>query len=215
MVIDVIIEYLRTNRRLVVPDFGAFVVKESGEVLFSELLRSDDGVLRSLLIKSGMNEMESAVVIDRFIFEIRNELNNYGYCRLDELGTLRLEPETQTLKLYPPVCEEVKVESTPYIPKPIVAEEKPIVAQSQESPARGGDNAQPAETKVVREKRERRVVAKPQRKRKAMDAVMIVAIAIMLLAIGAICYGMYVSSINEVEDEAAMDALRVVPEQTN
>ena len=97
VVLEVIAKYLQTNRRLVVPTFGAFMVKESGERLFSDLLNSDDGVLSSLLRESGLNEMEAAVTIDRFIFEVRHELGQYGYCRLGEIGTLRVEPATKTL----------------------------------------------------------------------------------------------------------------------
>ena len=94
IVAEVIAEHLQTNRRLVVPAFGAFMVKESGERLFSDLLNSDDGVLTSLLHSKGLNEMEAAVTIDRFIFEVRHELEQYGYCRLGEIGTIRIEPET-------------------------------------------------------------------------------------------------------------------------
>lgn len=44
MIDSVIIEYLKHNRRLVVPKLGAFLVKEpDGAVVFSELLRGDDG----------------------------------------------------------------------------------------------------------------------------------------------------------------------------
>ena len=118
IVAEVIAEYLRSNRRLVVPNFGAFMVKESGERLFSELLRTDDGVLSSLLLNKGMNEMEAAVMIDRFIFEVRHELEQYGYCRLGEIGTLRIEPTTKVMKLYPPVQGELP-KQTPYIPKPV------------------------------------------------------------------------------------------------
>ena len=49
LVVEVIAKYLQTNRRLVVPAFGAFMVKETGERVFSNLLSSDDGVLTSLL----------------------------------------------------------------------------------------------------------------------------------------------------------------------
>ena len=113
---EVIVEYLRSNRRLVIPNFGAFMAKESGERIFSGLLRTDDGVLSSLLKARGLNEMEAAITIDRFIFEVRHELEQYGYCRLGEVGTLRIEPETKALRLYPPVHGELP-KQTPYIPK--------------------------------------------------------------------------------------------------
>jgi nucleoid DNA-binding protein len=113
---EVIVEYLRSNRRLVIPNFGAFMAKESGERIFSGLLRTDDGVLSSLLKARGLNEMEAAITIDRFIFEVRHELEQYGYCRLGEVGTLRIEPETKALRLYPPVHGELP-KQTPYVPK--------------------------------------------------------------------------------------------------
>ena len=78
LVVEVIAEHLRTNRKLIIPGFGAFMVKESGERIFSDLLRTDDGVLTSLLQSKGLSEMENAVVIDRFIFKVRHELEQYG-----------------------------------------------------------------------------------------------------------------------------------------
>jgi nucleoid DNA-binding protein len=119
IVVDLIIEYLQHNRRLVIPSFGTFIVKESGEFIFSDLLVVDDGVLASLLREHGMNEMEAAVSIDRFIFTIRHELEEYGYCRLGQVGTLRRDPETGVLKLYPPVTGTMP-EPAPYVPEPIV-----------------------------------------------------------------------------------------------
>ena len=60
--------YLESHKRLVIPQFGAFVVKTRGEsVLFTELLRRDDGVLRTLLREEGMSELEAAGEIDRFL----------------------------------------------------------------------------------------------------------------------------------------------------
>ncbi len=66
-------QYLQSHRRLVVPQLGAFILREQGgEAVFSELLRRDDGVLRGLLIaERGMNDLEAAGAIDRFVFEVR------------------------------------------------------------------------------------------------------------------------------------------------
>lgn len=75
MLTDTILRYLESHRRLVIPQLGAFVVKDpGGSVLFSELLRRDDGVLRSLLCKEGMTELEAAGAVDRFVFEVRHAL---------------------------------------------------------------------------------------------------------------------------------------------
>ena len=99
VVVEVIERYLQQHRRLIVPAFGAFVVKDTGERIFSDLLNSDDGVLVSLLRDKGLNEMEAAVMVDRFIFEVRYDLNQFGYCRLGEVGTIRVEQDTKALRL--------------------------------------------------------------------------------------------------------------------
>lgn len=205
VVLEVIAEYLQSNRRLVIPNFGAFMVKESGERLFSDLLNTDDGVLSSLLQSRGMNEMEAAVMIDRFIFEVRHELEQYGYCRLGEVGTLRVEPATKVLRLYPPVQGEMP-KQTPYIPEPIVETKKEEVAAKE----------QEAETpKVPNAPKSPAALKKPLKPRKKLDFVMVVAIAIVVAALVAMGYGWYVSNLGATDDDAAMNALRVVPEQLN
>lgn len=200
IVVEVITEYLQTNRRLVVPNFGAFVVKESGERIFSELLCTDDGILSSLLQARGLSSMEVAVTIDRFIFEVRYELERYGYCRLEELGTLRVEP-TKTLRLYPPVhCEMPK--QMPYIPKPISAAE--MSAESVQETTKTGNGPKSHDTYKASPKS----VVKP---RKKFDVVVFIAAVIVTLALLGILYGFYVSGLSTDADDAAMDARRVEP----
>lgn len=133
IVTEVILEYLGSNRRLIVPGLGAFMVKDTGERVFSDLLRNDDGVLTSLLCNV-MSDMEAAVTIDRFVFEVRHELEQYGYCRLGEVGTLRIEPENGVLRLYPPVkSEEVQPEvHVPYVPAPILEGDMLEVASAEQ-----------------------------------------------------------------------------------
>ena len=209
IVAEVIAEYLRSNRRLVVPNFGAFMVKESGERLFSELLRTDDGVLSSLLLNKGMNEMEAAVMIDRFIFEVRHELEQYGYCRLGEIGTLRMEPTTKVMKLYPPVQGELP-KQTPYIPKPVSETENgKRRTENEKSESENGSK------NIGGEEEAPNASNTPKKTRKKFDFVMVMAVIILLAALVAIGYGWYVSSLGVADEDAAMDALRVVPEQIN
>lgn len=203
IVVEVIVAYLQANRRLVVPAFGAFMVKESGERIFSDLLNTDDGVLTSLLRDRGLNEMEAAVTIDRFIFEVRHELEQYGYCRLGEIGTLRVEPSTKVLRLYPQVQGELP-KQTPYIPKQVPETESEKRKAGNENKSVGSDNEPPANLAVPKK------TAKP---RKKVDLVMVIAVIILLVALAGIGYGWYVSNLGTADDDAAMDALRVTPGQ--
>lgn len=223
IVVDIISEYLRSNRRLVVPTFGAFMVKESGERIFSDLLNTDDGVLASLLHAKGLSEMEVAVTIDRFIFELRHELEEYGYCRLGEIGTLRVEPTTKVLKLYPPVQGELP-KQTPYVPKSL--ETRDGVSGTSETNGTNGTTETNGQNIITPKSPNAsnasnasnthnapKAPTKPRKKR--VDLVMVAAIVILLAALAGIGYGWYVSNLGgEDDDAAAMDALRVAPEQT-
>ena len=209
VVLEVIANYLQTNRRLVVPGFGAFMVKESGERLFSNLLNSDDGILTSLLREKGLSEMEAAVTIDRFIFEVRRELEQYGYCRLGEIGTLRIEPETKALRLYPPVQGEMP-KQVPYIPKPIVETESEKVAAKEQKTESSESPSAPSAPSVPSAPSTPKKVAQP---RKKFDLVMIVAVVILVVALLGIGYGWYVSNLGTADDDAAMNALRITPGQ--
>ena len=90
MIVELISKYLESNKRLVVPNLGAFIVKEAGRVvLFSNLIKGDDGVLRSLLVEAGVSEMETAAALDRFVFEVNFRLESTGECLLDGFGILK------------------------------------------------------------------------------------------------------------------------------
>ncbi len=89
MLISVIKKYLESHKRLVVPQLGAFIVKEPGCILFSELLKRDDGILRGLLRETGLGELEAAGEIDRFVFEIRHATEHGEVFPLDGFGTMK------------------------------------------------------------------------------------------------------------------------------
>lgn len=90
MIVEIIAKYLESNKRLVVPNLGTFIVKVPQQtVLFSNLMKSDDGVLRSEIVKSGVTELDAAALIDRFVFEVNDRLAKGGVCALSGFGVLR------------------------------------------------------------------------------------------------------------------------------
>ena len=94
MLTGIITNYLTQHRRLVVPQLGTFVVKvPEGGVVFSELLKRDDGILRGLMVQQGgMNDLEAAGAIDRFVFEVRHALEHEGAYAIEGFGRLTLSP---------------------------------------------------------------------------------------------------------------------------
>lgn len=90
LITNILIEYLKHNKRIVVPKLGAFIVKQpSGIIRFTDLIRNDDGVLRSLLIAYGISELEAIGKIDRFVFEIRHALSQGEKYNIADLGEFR------------------------------------------------------------------------------------------------------------------------------
>ncbi|WP_288351974.1 hypothetical protein [uncultured Alistipes sp.] len=113
MLIPVIAQYLRSHRRLIIPQMGAFIVKEPGQsVLFSELLKRDDGVLRSLLVAAGSSELEAGGEIDRFVFEVRHAIQQGREFPLAGLGVLKPGPNETIAFTYVPQPAEPTAATT-------------------------------------------------------------------------------------------------------
>lgn len=102
----IITHYLKSNRRLIVPQLGAFIVKSPEEVIFSEMLKRDDGVLRSLLVEEGLSELEAAGAIDRFIFELKHGIEGGAVYQLPGLGLFSRDGGIIIFRFYPSLGEE-------------------------------------------------------------------------------------------------------------
>lgn len=103
MLIYTLTHYLESHKRLVVPQLGTFIVKEPGRsVLFSELLKRDDGVLRGLLRAEGLGELEAAGEIDRFVFEVRHAVEHGQEYRLEGFGVMKPGPNDTIAFVYEP-----------------------------------------------------------------------------------------------------------------
>jgi len=91
---QIITRCLATRKRLVVPQLGAFLVKVPGrEVVFSEMMKRDDGVLRSVLCtEEGMSEIEASGAIDRFVFEVRHAVESDTVFQAEGLGIFAAGP---------------------------------------------------------------------------------------------------------------------------
>ena len=90
MINKIIAEYLQTNKRLVVPHFGAFIRKENSEaIVFVPFLKKDDGVLQQLLVSEyGMDSADAQAVIDEYIAEIKESIAARGAYVIEGVGRL-------------------------------------------------------------------------------------------------------------------------------
>lgn len=93
MIEKILIDYLAAHKRLVVPQLGAFIVKQpDGKILFSELLKRDDGVLRDLLCAGGMTELQAMGVINRLVFDVRDAVGRGDRFEVNGLGAFYPAP---------------------------------------------------------------------------------------------------------------------------
>lgn len=182
MINSIIIKYLKENRRLVVPKLGAFIVKDDNQtVIFSELLRSDDGVLRALIKDHGVGDIEAAGVIDRFVFEVRHTLDRNMPYKIGSWGTLRRNENGKVIFTSFRTPEQIQT-----APRPIQRTQPAAVTVPAEPAAKPAEREEAAERKPMATAPRKRPTS-TQKKRP--DIFMIVAVIIAILAVGAILYG--------------------------
>lgn len=188
----IIAAHLESNKRLVVPQLGAFIVKEADEkIIFSELLRRDDGVFRSLLMAQGMGEMEAAAAIDRYVFDIRHALQHGTPFILEGLGALLCGPDNTIVFKYAPSREKSDLEAMAArevhqetIPEPTVS--RSATAQPDRHVRGLRYDAPPKRRPVGYAPGGKR----PGRKR-GVDKFLLLAILAALLAVGVMVYGYF------------------------
>ncbi len=135
--LTVLTKYLETHKRIVVPRLGAFLVKEPDKnIVFSELMKRDDGVLRGLLMAGGRSEVEAAGAIDRFVFEVRRAVESGTEYRLADFGTMKPGPNgTICFSYRPAVRPEHPAQPEEPISAPSVVRQTPPAPKPVEKPA--------------------------------------------------------------------------------
>jgi len=90
-------ELIHQNSRIILPEFGAFLVKDSREkgfnpsnVSFSPFLRYNDGMLEVFVAKTkGISKEDAAKEVRGFVEGIKNELLEKGSFEIEGLGWLK------------------------------------------------------------------------------------------------------------------------------
>lgn len=192
--VDIINNYLADNRRLIVPAFGAFIVKGEDDIIFSELLTSDDGVLRGLLIARGLSEIEAAANINRFAYEVRHGLDSQGIYPIAEFGTF-------TYGEHGVIQFDHTKPQVVIIPQPAARPVQPI---QPKAPA----VATPAATPIAPAAKS---TPQPRPRHAGGNWVIWVAVVVIVLALFALGYGLYCMSTSPSDDDldARMDEHRI------
>lgn len=87
----IILKLLKENGRIIIPDFGAFIVKQKSpfKVIFNEFLQYNDGALiNALSDKEKISQNEAAEKIKQLTNEFSSKLNAGEQIELPEIGIL-------------------------------------------------------------------------------------------------------------------------------
>lgn len=91
-----LVNIITNNSRIILPDFGAFLLKDSENnefkpenITFSPFLKYNDGVLEEYFAKSkGITKEESIKQIKAFIEQVKKQINESGYFTIEGIGKL-------------------------------------------------------------------------------------------------------------------------------
>lgn len=98
MIDKYIAELLKTNTRVIVPDFGAFMVKSTSgssdkQISFNDFLKYNDGLLVNHIAKAeNLNKDEALKKVKAFVDEIQKELKANKPFKVGDLGYLFKDP---------------------------------------------------------------------------------------------------------------------------
>lgn len=129
-------QLIAQHRRVVIPDFGAFLKKEGPEgeqLVFSPFLRKDDGVVTDAIISEyGVESEDARAMVAEFVIYLRQSLAASGRYYIEGVGMLAADANgTVTLKegAEPPVEPEQDEAEEPI---EAAAETVPVVPQPQQ-----------------------------------------------------------------------------------
>lgn len=109
MISKIIAEYLKTETRIIVPELGAFIRrKDSNEIIFMELLKTNDGVLVGL-VKNLMGLSEDAAIaeVEKYILQVKSGLSAKKKFIVDAVGVLFINPSGAIEFTYNPFARTI------------------------------------------------------------------------------------------------------------
>lgn len=150
MINKYIAELLKTNTRVIVPDFGAFMVKTTAgsddkQISFNDFLKYNDGLLVNFITKTeSISKEDAQKKIKTYVDAINKELkanqpykvDDLGYLYKDPRGSVRFKagadkPETAEKPKAEPVKSAVTLDEKPKAADPVKVE-TPVVKKADE-----------------------------------------------------------------------------------
>jgi nucleoid DNA-binding protein len=93
-----LIELLESNNRVIVPDLGAFIIRqqEPRELVFNDLLAFNDGMLTAhIKQEEGISMSKAQVKIEEFVDQVKKVLTKGDIYHLENLGYLKMDDSSK------------------------------------------------------------------------------------------------------------------------
>ena len=93
MVNKIIVDSLKAGKRIVIPQFGAFLHKDTdGGIVFVPFLKKDDGVLAGLLSSNyGLSSEEAYGIIAEYVSQVKKSVTERGCFVVEGIGQLKID----------------------------------------------------------------------------------------------------------------------------
>ncbi|MCD8184990.1 MAG: hypothetical protein LUD68_00580 [Rikenellaceae bacterium] len=133
MLESIITDYLQQHRRLVIPELGAFLKKEGGEVVFAPFLNKEDGVLNEKVRQIyGASTTEAEGIISKYVENVKWTVDSKGVYLLAPLGSLKRDANG-LLFLDTGDLNPLASQRGPIVPEAVAPETEPTVVLESES----------------------------------------------------------------------------------
>ncbi len=168
----IIAQYIANETRLIIPDVGTLIRrKESGEIVFMEMLKKNDGVLSGLIVNTlDVSPSKSAEILKGYTAEIQQQLSSSKKFILDGVGVLLARAEGGIDFSFNPFAQSIPepTRATEEVPAEIKAKPEVVVEKTVEEPIVEPEPQAEPEVKEVKE--EPKPEVKPEVKEKPAPA---------------------------------------------
>lgn len=91
----IIAQYIKSETRLIIPEVGTLIRrKESGEIVFMEMLKKNDGTLVGLVVNIlDVSPSKATEIVNRYIRTVKSQLATSKKFILDGVGVLLARPD--------------------------------------------------------------------------------------------------------------------------
>ena len=167
----IIAQQIASQTRLIIPEVGTLIRrKESGEIVFMEMLRKSDGALAGAVVQTlDVSPSKANEMLNQYTAAIKQQLDTNKKFILDGVGVLFARPDGGIDFSFNPFAQSLPepergieiLEEEIVAPEPVRPATAPAPAKKVEAPAKVVESPRPAEPKKAAEPEKTAEPAKP------------------------------------------------------